>query len=199
MTPTSDPRERRRPGQRAAFLAGTVAYMLRRGVATLSLRPLAAELGTSDRMLLYYFDTREHLLAAALEEVGRQLRAALDEALPATPVPPAQLVRQAWTVLQAEEAEPHMRLYLEIGGLTARGQEPFAAAGGAAARAWLRWVAERLDVAPQQRHAAAAGVLGVLDGLLLLRFVVDRDHADAAAGWLGEELDRELDRARDAR
>ncbi len=193
MTPASGPRERRRPGQRAAFLAGAVAYVLLHGVATLSLRPLAAALGTSDRMLLYYFGTREQLLAAALDEVGRQLRAALDEALPATPVRPAQLVRQAWTVLQAPEAEPHLRLYVEISGLTARGQEPFAAAGGEVARSWLRWVAERLDVAPQRRDAAAAGVLGVLDGLLLLRFVVDRDHADTAAGWIGEELDHPRD------
>jgi AcrR family transcriptional regulator len=140
-------------------------------------------------MLLYYFGTREQLLTAALEEVGRQLRATLDEALPATPVRPAQLVRQAWAVLQAPAAEPHLRLYVEISGLTARGREPFAATGGAVARTWLHWVAARLDVAPAQRDAAAAGVLGVLDGLLLLRFVVGPGHADTAARWIGDELD----------
>jgi AcrR family transcriptional regulator len=182
MTPTSG------TGQREAFLAGTVAHMLRHGVATLSLRPLAAELGTSDRMLLYYFGTREQLLTAALDEVGRQLRAALVEALPPVRVPPAQLVLQAWTVLQDPGAEPHLRLYLEVSGLTVRGRTPFRSAAGAVARAWLGWVAERLDVAPEQRAAAAAGVLGVLDGLLLLRFVVDAEHADAAAGWLGGAL-----------
>ena len=175
--------------QREAFLAGTVAHVLRHGMATLSLRPLAAALGTSDRMLLYYLGTRETLLIAALDEVGRQLRTALATALPADPMPPAQLVRQAWTVLQDPGAEPHLRLYLEISGLAARGQEPFSTAGVGIARAWLGWVAERLDVPPEQRPAAAAGVLGVLDGLLLLRFVVDRDHADTAATWIGAALD----------
>jgi AcrR family transcriptional regulator len=185
---SSGPTDRRRPGQREAFLAGTVAHMLRHGVATLSLRPLAAELGTSDRMLLYYFGTREQLLTAALEEVGRQLRAALVAALPATPLEPAQLVRQAWAALQDPGAEQHLRLYLEVSGLTARGREPFGTAGGVATRAWLDWVAERLDVAPDRRPDAAAGVLGVLDGLLLLRFVVGGEHADAAASWLGDRL-----------
>jgi AcrR family transcriptional regulator len=190
MTPTRGPApDGRGAAQREAFLAGTVAHMLGHGVATLSLRPLAAELGTSDRMLLYYFGTREQLLVAALDEVGRQLRSGLVEAMPAVRVPPAQLVRQAWAALQAPEAEPHLRLYVEVSGLTARGREPFGTAARAVARAWLEWVAERLDVAPEQREAAAAGVLGVLDGLLLLRFVVDRDHAHAAAGWLGDALD----------
>jgi AcrR family transcriptional regulator len=189
MTPTSDlPPHRRGAAQRKAFLAGTVAHLLRHGVATLSLRPLAAALGTSDRMLLYYFGTREQLLAAALDEVGRQLREALVAALPPVRVRPAQLVGQAWTALQAPATEPHLRLYLEVSGLTARGREPFGTAAGEVARAWLGWVAERLDVPPERRDAAAAGVLGVLDGLLLLRFVVDRRHADAAAAWLGEAI-----------
>ena len=180
MTSTSD--------RRQVFLAGTVAHMLRNGVATLSLRPLAAELGTSDRMLLYYFGPREQLLVAALEEVGRQLQATLVEALPTAPVAPAQLVRQVWTALAAPDIEAHLRLYLEVSGQAARGREPFRAAGRGVAKAWLDWVAERLDVAPDQRDAAAAGVLGALDGLLLLRFVVDRDHADAAAGWFDSAL-----------
>ncbi|MFF0290863.1 TetR/AcrR family transcriptional regulator [Streptomyces sp. NPDC005262] len=40
--------------------------MLRNGLRGLSLRPLARELGTSDRMLLYYFGTKERLVAEAL-------------------------------------------------------------------------------------------------------------------------------------
>ena len=62
-----------RPEQRAALLDGVVEHVLREGVATLSLRPLAAALGTSDRMLLYYFGTRDKLLVAALAEVRRTL------------------------------------------------------------------------------------------------------------------------------
>ena len=41
-------------------------YVLEHGLVGLSLRPLAAELGTSDRMLLYHFDSKDDLVAAVL-------------------------------------------------------------------------------------------------------------------------------------
>ncbi|MFD6219436.1 TetR/AcrR family transcriptional regulator [Nocardia asteroides] len=52
--------------KRAELLAGVVAYIATHGLAELSLRPLAAALGTSSRMLIYYFGTKEELLVQAL-------------------------------------------------------------------------------------------------------------------------------------
>ncbi|WP_194816299.1 TetR/AcrR family transcriptional regulator [Nocardia sp. XZ_19_385] len=52
--------------KRAELLAGVVAYIADHGLAELSLRPLAAELGTSSRMLIHYFGTKEELLVQAL-------------------------------------------------------------------------------------------------------------------------------------
>ncbi|WP_240505119.1 TetR/AcrR family transcriptional regulator [Nocardia mangyaensis] len=43
-----------------------MAYIAAHGLAELSLRPLAAALGTSSRMLIYYFETKEELLVQAL-------------------------------------------------------------------------------------------------------------------------------------
>jgi len=52
--------------KRAELLNAVVGYIATHGLADLSLRPLAAELGTSSRMLLYYFNTKEELLVQAL-------------------------------------------------------------------------------------------------------------------------------------
>ncbi|MEV4153488.1 TetR/AcrR family transcriptional regulator [Nocardia salmonicida] len=52
--------------KRAELLAGVVTFIASRGLAELSLRPLAAALGTSSRMLIYYFGTKEELLVQAL-------------------------------------------------------------------------------------------------------------------------------------
>ncbi|MEU8900742.1 TetR/AcrR family transcriptional regulator [Nocardia sp. NPDC048505] len=52
--------------KRAELLAGVIAYIAAHGLAELSLRPLAAELGTSSRMLIHYFGTKEELLVQAL-------------------------------------------------------------------------------------------------------------------------------------
>ncbi|WP_058855301.1 TetR/AcrR family transcriptional regulator [Nocardia jinanensis] len=52
--------------KRAEILDAVVRYIAERGLADLSLRPLAAALGTSSRMLIYYFGTKEELLVQAL-------------------------------------------------------------------------------------------------------------------------------------
>ncbi|MEU4313291.1 TetR/AcrR family transcriptional regulator [Nocardia sp. NPDC024068] len=52
--------------KRAELLDAVVRYIAEHGLADLSLRPLAAALGTSSRMLIYYFGTKEELLVQAL-------------------------------------------------------------------------------------------------------------------------------------
>ncbi len=52
----SQPRDR--------LLAAAVEQAMRGGIADLSLRELAAAIGTSHRMLLYHFGSREGLLVA---------------------------------------------------------------------------------------------------------------------------------------
>lgn len=54
------------PERRAELLRAVVAYLEERGVADMSLAPMAEALGTSKRMLLYYFGDRGELLAQAM-------------------------------------------------------------------------------------------------------------------------------------
>lgn len=52
--------------KRAELLQAIVEHLQEQGVADLSLAPLAERIGTSKRMLLYYFEDRGKLLAEAL-------------------------------------------------------------------------------------------------------------------------------------
>ena len=67
------------PHRREAVRAQAADYVLERGLARLSLRPLAKALGTSPRMLLYDFGTKERLIHEILGEIrnreAAQLRA----------------------------------------------------------------------------------------------------------------------------
>ncbi|TRW88459.1 TetR family transcriptional regulator [Mycolicibacterium sp. 018/SC-01/001] len=54
------------PQRRAELLRAVVRYLEERGVADMSLAPMAEALGTSKRMLLYYFGDRGELLAQAM-------------------------------------------------------------------------------------------------------------------------------------
>ncbi|MFI6493838.1 TetR/AcrR family transcriptional regulator [Streptomyces sp. NPDC050564] len=54
------------PAKRRELLDRVRAYVLENGLSDLSLRPMARSLGTSDRMLLYYFGTKDRLISEAL-------------------------------------------------------------------------------------------------------------------------------------
>jgi AcrR family transcriptional regulator len=58
------------PAIRTKLLEGTVDYVLKRGLVDLTLRPLAAALDTSPRMLLYFFGSKERLITEALAQAA---------------------------------------------------------------------------------------------------------------------------------
>jgi TetR/AcrR family transcriptional regulator len=58
-----------------------MAAFAARGYEATSLDSLAAELGLRKQTILYYFNSKEALLEAVIDEAGRQLVAAVEEAL----------------------------------------------------------------------------------------------------------------------
>ena len=63
--------------RREQLLRAAVDYVAGHGISDLSLRQLGAALGTSHRMLVYHFGSKEGLLVAVVREVEQQQRAAL--------------------------------------------------------------------------------------------------------------------------
>jgi AcrR family transcriptional regulator len=83
---------------------------MRDGIADLSLRELAAAIGTSHRMLLYHFGSREGLLAAvtlAVEEAERST-------LPAGSAITADDARRFWAHYSDPGLWPQERLFFEL-------------------------------------------------------------------------------------
>jgi AcrR family transcriptional regulator len=176
--------DRGRPEQRAALLSGAVEHVLRHGAGGLTLRPLAAALGTSDRMLLYYFGSRERLLQAVLDRVGDGLMTALSDAVPRGRSDPDELLTAVWSLVRHPYMQPVLRLYAEILGQAAAQVAPFPSASRRVAQQWLEWVQDRLDLPVGARPEAAAAMLATLDGLLILDLAVGSDVADQAARGL---------------
>ncbi|WP_409464785.1 TetR/AcrR family transcriptional regulator [Amycolatopsis sp. GA6-003] len=72
-----------RTGRRAELLQQAVEYLATHGIADLSLAPMGEALGTSKRMLLYYFGSRENLIteaiAASRPDIAELFRSVHDE------------------------------------------------------------------------------------------------------------------------
>ena len=101
-------------GARERLLAAAMRHVAEHGVGNLSLRGLAAALGTSHRMLIYHFGSREGLLIEVIRTVEAQQRAALAAMMLDEEASPAEVMRRAWARVADPALWPNERLFFEI-------------------------------------------------------------------------------------
>jgi AcrR family transcriptional regulator len=99
---------------RERLLAAAMEHVAEHGVGDLSLRGLAAALGTSHRMLSYHFGSREGLLIEVIRTVEARQRAALATLLLDEDASPAEVMRRAWQGVADPALWPNERLFFEI-------------------------------------------------------------------------------------
>jgi AcrR family transcriptional regulator len=99
---------------RERLLAAAMDHVAERGVGDLSLRGLAAALGTSHRMLSYHFGSRDGLLIEVIRAVEAQQRAALAQMLLDSEASPADTMRRMWRRLADPALWPNERLFFEL-------------------------------------------------------------------------------------
>jgi AcrR family transcriptional regulator len=173
------PDERRRRELLDALIDAVAA----RGIGGRSLRELGEAVGTSHRMLLHHFGSREELLLAVVEEVERRQAATLT-ALPADPV---DAFGAMWADLARPELRPFERLFFECYARGAQGEEPFTRLLPAAIDGWLRAVGEHGGAAIEPDLVRLG--LAVTRGLLLdLVATDDAPGVTAAAERFGDLL-----------
>ena len=101
------------PSARDALLDKTMVHVAAHGLSDLSLRELATAIGTSHRMLLYHFGSREGLVAAIVAAMEAQQRDAL-AALADTASSPRDLIESQWAQLTDPAVRPFVALFFEV-------------------------------------------------------------------------------------
>ncbi|MGV9910416.1 TetR family transcriptional regulator [Streptomyces tendae] len=100
--------------RRNELLEAAYRYALTHGLADLSLRPLAEAVGSSPRVLLFLFESKDGLLRALLARARADELALLDRVgQPDRPAGLAPAVERVWTWLAAKEHRPLLRLWAE--------------------------------------------------------------------------------------
>jgi len=99
---------------REDLLARAVAWFTANGIGETSLRSLGTALGTSHRMLIYHFGSREGLVTAVVEYVERRERDLLAE-LVAAGDDPYEAGWRFWSQV-ADTASTFAPLYFELAG-----------------------------------------------------------------------------------
>jgi AcrR family transcriptional regulator len=136
-------------------------------VAHLSLRPLAAAVGTSARMLLHYFGSKERLIAKVMAQVHLQLQATFRDLL-GRPGNRADehFLFDFWETLTTKATRPSLRLLFEVQMLALQNPKRYRRYLTGTSASW-RELIENALLPGAGRVASATLYNAVIDGLLL--------------------------------
>ncbi len=158
-------------------------YALQHGLAGLSLRPLAAAVGSSPRVLLFLFGSKDGLVQALLGRARTDEMALLDQAGARGDL--ASVVRATWNWLAAADHRRLLTLWAEAYARSLT--EPDGPWSGFAGQTVEDWLAVLAAAQPAGHRASSAGAaerslaLAVLRGALLdLLATGDADRTTAA-------------------
>jgi AcrR family transcriptional regulator len=170
---------------RDALLEVAVACAIDEGLSKATFGRVARRAGVPDRTVVYYFPTRDALLAAIVMVIAERLRTELDASMPAGRHPRARVVRLAWPVLAAPNHDRVFAVILELLGLASTGIEPYRGLAAAMIQGFVTWLADRIEGStPADREAEAGAAIALIDGLLILRLTAGPEAAEAAAARL---------------
>jgi AcrR family transcriptional regulator len=100
--------------RREQLLDAALGYCVKHGLANLSLRPLADEIGTSARLLIFHFKSKDDLVAAVLVELNKRLQTSFEEMKAAASPSAHPPLRRFWDWATSDEALPSLRLLYEL-------------------------------------------------------------------------------------
>jgi AcrR family transcriptional regulator len=164
-------------------------YVLQHGIAGMTLRGLGTAIGTNNRMLLYYFGSKEQLIGQALTAAAQRFPA-FTAAMAALDDPGVALVDRllaAWRGIAAPENLPFLRLFFEVFGQAAHNPGRFDGFLARVGHDWTNQVAAslRADGVPEPDASALAREIVAVWRGLQFDLLSTGDAAAVAASYAG--------------
>jgi AcrR family transcriptional regulator len=162
--PLSDQQPRQR------LLDGAIDYVAAHGLADVSLRTLAAALGTSHRMLIFHFGSKDRLWIEIVRVVEQRARERLAELVPDPGRPTRESLWAWWKQISDRSLWSNERLFFELYGQALHGRAHAADFLDGIIEDWVGPVAEAMaaqGIPEASARAQARLGVAVTRGLLL--------------------------------
>lgn len=148
------------------LLNALIGYLQRHGLADLSLRPMAAATGTSARLLIFHFRSKERLLVEVLEEMQARLQRSFAQMGEGAGEGRGPLLRVFWDWALKPENFEHLKLLYQLHILAAQSPKTYGRYLKSNSLNWLELIQAALP--PERRDPALATLIGaVFDGLFI--------------------------------
>jgi AcrR family transcriptional regulator len=183
MTRTAD------VARRQALLDRILDYACDHGISELSLRPLAKAVGTSPRVLLYYFTSKDALLVEVIDAARGRQAAQLANVKFTSGLSAREICSLCWQMMSDPRYEKLYRLFFETFALAMVAPERFPGFVDRAVGDWLGFIAAPSIAAGAAREDALAFATMIVAGFrgFLLDLVATHDRERVNRGvelWL---------------
>jgi AcrR family transcriptional regulator len=179
------------------LLEAAMGYVLLHGFSGLSLRPLADGIGTSARMLIHHFGSKEALMGLIVERIEAQFLSLSDQLLEETG-DPTRMLQGLWNAFTQPDTDAFQRSTFELWGYALMNPAGLEQLTENLASAWVARFTlgfRQAGLKKSRAETLASLTVATIHGLLLQRLTVRHDaHTHAAfkqfTQWLGEEVAR---------
>jgi AcrR family transcriptional regulator len=184
---------------RDRLLERAIRYVSSNGMTDVSLRRLAAELGTSHQLLLHHFGSKDGLWVAIVQAIEQRERDRFGAIVPDPTRPPGDAMRDWWKHISDPALWPNERLFFELYGQALQGRPYSADLLEGIVESWVEPAAQVSiagGIPPAVARAQARLGVAVVRGLLLdLLATGDREGVDRAMDSFIELYEAWLERA----
>ncbi|MCZ8182410.1 MAG: TetR/AcrR family transcriptional regulator [Beijerinckiaceae bacterium] len=166
---------------RNVMLEAMARHALEHGLSAASLRPLAKAAGTSDRMLIYHFGSKDRLVDELLHFLASDLAAKLDGSLPPNrALSVHDCVTEIIGLLRSKPFHAYTRIWLDIVAKASCGDGSHRRVGGGIIDGYTDWLEKRLPADTPDMAGTVALVLTVIEGTMVMDAIGRSLLADAA-------------------
>ncbi|WP_298347091.1 helix-turn-helix domain-containing protein [Ferrimicrobium sp.] len=174
-------------------------YLKTNGLASLTYRKLAEELGVAPNTLEHHFGTKDKLLEQLLARLADEQRGGLQATLTENEAGPelvSRYFRAAMVDIAKPENEGADQLFFELVGASARERELYGEFLSHAMNDWIDFISVelvgRIEIPEDRARSVAHLILATIRGLMLSRVMVEPDEypfLDEAANLLAPLLE----------
>ncbi len=143
-------------------------HLIDNGLKDSGIRTLARVSGISDRMLIYYFGSKEIAIATALEFIAATLGEKLELLIPGKNLSAGKLKEELVIAGRSAEFQPVIRLWFELVGYAVRGEAPYQESVRVMADNWGQWISAKLRASSA---AQSETVFAEVEGRLMLELL----------------------------
>lgn len=178
-----------RSDPKPVWLPRMAEFVLMNGLSAASLRPLAKAAGTSDRMLIYHFGSKEKLIESLLDHLTDVLTEQFAETVPPGRASCTSVCLEELSGLMRTKAmRPVLQLFCEAIAASSRRSHVHTRTASLVLRALHSWLLSRLPDEDADPLETSTALLASVAGILVLEASQHSDLADCAVhAWKAKE------------